>query len=432
MQAAGAPSPARNPDSAHEVRPGPALGVAFTRARFREEGPVDFLTKIRRFLYFIGRFRALDGSRRLGKKNAWVALNLALNRCPLVLRNLLERFGDPAAILAAPPEALAEVRGITPRLALGLRDPALPAAAAGEIERAARQSIRILVRDDPEFPGILTQLPDPPPLLYVRGALRVEDRLAVAIVGSRRATPYGLEMARGLAAEIASAGVTVVSGLARGIDEAAHRGALEAGGRTLAFLGSGIDRIYPPESRRLAEAISLSGALLSEFPLGTAPTPGNFPVRNRLISGMTRGTLVVEAAARSGSLITARLALEQGRDVFAVPGNVTTRTAVGPNFLIKEGAKLVMRGRDVLEEIPGIILPQPSAAGGATAEDVEEVRILSLVPPDDPVDLDRLAEAAGMSPGPLLAALLELEIKDRVRQLPGRRFIRRRRRVELG
>jgi len=366
--------------------------------------------------------------------SSWVALNLALTRCPSVLRNLLERFGEPVAILSAPLDALAQVPGVTLRLARRLRDPSLPAAAAAEVDGASRQSIRILIRDDPEFPGILTQLPDPPPLLYVRGNLRVEDDPAVAVVGSRRATPYGLEMARSLAGEIASAGVTVVSGLARGIDEAAHRGALEAGGRTLALLGCGIDRIYPPESGRLAEAISLSGAVLSEFPMGTAPLAGNFPVRNRLISGLTRGTVVVEAAARSGSLITARLALEQGREVFAVPGNATTPTALGPNFLIRDGARLVLRGRDVLEEIPGVRLPEPASRPEGQPEKTEEggALILTLVPPDEPIGLDDLAAVSGMDPGPLLAALLDLEMKDRVRQLPGRRFIRRRGGSEFG
>ncbi len=365
---------------------------------------------------------------------SWVALNLALSPCPLAARSLLERFGSAEAILAAPAARMADLPGVTERLQARLRDPGLLEAAAAEMERARRQSIRLLIRDDPEYPGILAQLPDPPPLLYMRGSVGAGDDPAVALVGSRRASPYGLETARFLAAEIAAAGVTVVSGLARGIDEAAHRGALEAGGRTLAFLGSGIDRIYPPESGRLAEAISNRGAVLSEFPLGTAPLPGNFPVRNRLISGVSRGVVVVEAAARSGSLITARMALEQGREVFAVPGNVTSPAAVGPNFLIQQGAKLVMRGRDVLEEIPGARVPEerPSRDGAADESLTgEAARLLSLVPPDDPIGVDDLAEKAEMEAGPLLAALLDLEMAGRVKQLPGRRFVRRRRRAQL-
>jgi DNA processing protein len=359
---------------------------------------------------------------------SWVALNLALAPNSLVVRNLLERFASPVEILAAPSEALAEVPGVTARLLRRLKDPKLEAAAASEIEQAARQSIRILLRDDPGFPGILTQIPDPPLLLYMRGDLREGDDPAVAVVGSRRATIYGLEMARSLASEIAAAGVTVVSGLARGIDQAAHGGALDAGGRTLAFLGSGIDRIYPRECSALAERISSNGAILSEFPLGTAPLAGNFPVRNRLISGVARGTLVVEAAARSGSLITARMALEQGREVFAVPGNATTENALGPNLLIQQGAKLVMRGRDALEEIPDAPLPpevEDSAAEPAGSE--EEERILRRLSPVDPLTLDELAEQTGMEAGPLLAALLQLEVEDRVRQLPGGRFTRKRR-----
>jgi DNA processing protein len=362
----------------------------------------------------------------------WVALHLALTPHVAALRSLLERFREPGAILGAPDEAFAGIPGVTPMLARRLRDPALPAAAAAEIERAARKAIRILIRDDPEYPGILAQLPDPPALLYARGVLRVEDDPAVAVVGSRRATPYGIEMARGIAAGVAAAGVTVVSGLARGIDSAAHRGALEAKGRTLALLGSGIDRIYPPEGRRLAEAIAASGAVLSEFPLGTPPLPGNFPVRNRLISGLSRGVVVVEAAARSGSLITARLALDQGREVFAVPGNVTTKTAAGPNFLIQQGAKLAMRARDVLEEIPGVALPEeaPEPPEPALPEEMES--ILRRVPPDVPIGVDELAEASGVAPGPLLALLLELEVAGRVRRIPGRRYVKTQRRERVG
>ena len=413
-----------DPEKAGKPRrtgPGSPLGGWVGRSRF--------LDNDRRVSIFYPAIPRPDGGHRLGKKRlSWVALNLALAPNALVLRNLLDRYGEPGEILAARKETLAEVPGVTPRLLRRLTDPKLRELAAAEIDQADRRSVRILIRDDPEFPGILAQLPDPPPLLYMRGDLRDSDDPAVAVVGSRRATPYGLEMARLLAFEIAGAGVTIVSGLARGIDEAAHRGALEAGGRTLAFLGSGIDRIYPRESVRLAERISMSGAILSEFPLGTAPLSGNFPVRNRLISGVARGTLVVEAAARSGSLITARLALEQGRDVFAVPGNATTENALGPNLLIQQGAKLVMRGRDVLEEIPGVALP-PEAETAASGPDVteEEERILRHLSPADPVTLDFLAAATGMEAGPLLAALLKLEVHDWVRQLPGGRFTRKRR-----
>jgi DNA processing protein len=358
---------------------------------------------------------------------SWVALNLALAPNSLVLRNLLERFATPDAILAAPAEALSEVSGVTERLLRRLKNPKLQEAARSEIARARRQSVRILLRDDPGFPGILTHLPDPPPLLYMRGDLRDRDDPAVAVVGSRRATIYGLEMARLLAGEITAAGVTVVSGLARGIDQAAHWGALEAGGRTVAFLGSGIDRIYPRENLALAERISCSGAILSEFPMGTPPLSGNFPVRNRLISGVARGTLVVEAAACSGSLITARMALEQGREVFAVPGNITSGNALGPNLLIQQGAKLVMRGRDVLEEIGAVLPPEVEETAAEPAGSEEEENILRCLSPVDPLTLDELAGRTALQAGPLLAALLKLEIEDRVRQLPGGRFTRKRR-----
>ena len=389
-----------------------------------------FLTSLGGFLYFIPRFRAQTEENRLGDQRlAWVALNLALAPNALVLQNLLERFDRPDAILAAEARALAEVRGVTKRLIGRLKDPGLLESAHAELRSADRLSIRIVLRDDRGFPRILLQLPDPPPLLYMRGDLKEVDDPAVAVVGSRRATEYGLEMAGRLASEIASAGVTIVSGLARGIDQEAHLGALEAGGRTLAFLGSGLDRIYPRESARLVERISNAGAILSEFPLGTPPLAGNFPVRNRLISGVARGTLVVEAALASGSLITARMALEQGREVFAVPGNVTARTARGSNQLIQQGAKLVMSGRDVLEEIPGVIVsdeaPVECEEGTGTAE---QERILRHLPTAQPVALEDLARVTEMEAGPLLAALLKLEMDDRVKQLAGCRFMKTRRR----
>jgi len=388
------------------------------------------LTSLGGFLYFIPRFRAQTEENRLGDQRlAWVALNLALAPNALVLQNLLERFDRPDAILAAEARALAEVRGVTKRLIGRLKDPGLLESAHAELRSADRLSIRIVLRDDRGFPRILLQLPDPPPLLYMRGDLKEVDDPAVAVVGSRRATEYGLEMAGRLASEIASAGVTIVSGLARGIDQEAHLGALEAGGRTLAFLGSGLDRIYPRESARLVERISNAGAILSEFPLGTPPLAGNFPVRNRLISGVARGTLVVEAALASGSLITARMALEQGREVFAVPGNVTARTARGSNQLIQQGAKLVMSGRDVLEEIPGVIVsdeaPVECEEGTGTAE---QERILRHLPTAQPVALEDLARVTEMEAGPLLAALLKLEMDDRVKQLAGCRFMKTRRR----
>ena len=355
-------------------------------------------------------------------------MNLALCPRALLVRRLLDRFGGPSEILAASEPALAEVPGVTPRLLRRLKDPELAGAADEELSRARRGEGRIVIRDEPEFPGALSHLPDPPLLLYVRGELKDSDDLSIAVVGSRRATVYGLEMARMISGDLAASGVTIVSGLARGIDETAHRAALDAGGRTLAFLGSGIALIYPRESLSLAERISNSGAILSEFPLGTLPHAGNFPVRNRLISGVSRGTLVVEAAAKSGSLITARLALEQGREVFAVPGNATTENALGPNSLIREGAKLVMRSADVLEEIPGAPCPPDLEEEAEAAGTPEEEEILRHLSPSDPMGVDDLAAASGFEAGALQAALLHLEIESRVRQLPGGRYIRRRRR----
>jgi DNA processing protein len=226
------------------------------------------------------------------------------------------------------------------------------------------REVAVVRRGTPEFPALLEQIPDPPQQLYVRGKL--PPSFMVAVVGSRRATPYGLHLARRFGRELAERGVTVVSGLARGVDGEAHRGALEAGGLTIAVLPAGLDAIYPPEHRELAEAIAYQGALVTEMPEGTAPLPGRFPVRNRIVSGLSRGVLVVEAAQRSGALITARLALEQGREVFALPGNIDNPLTEGTHALIGDGAKLVSRVGDILEEFadfsPAAAAPPASRA----------------------------------------------------------------------
>ena len=296
---------------------------------------------------------------------------------------------------------------------------------------------RALSPADGRYPSRLAEVPDAPATLHVHGALVDADALAVAVVGSRRATPYGLEVAETLAADLAARGVTVVSGLARGIDAAAHRGALRVGGRTLAVLGSGIDVIYPPENRRLAAEIAERGALLSQFAPGTPPLPQNFPTRNQVIAALSLAVVVVEAAEKSGSLITARPAAELGREVLAVPGRITAPESRGANRLIQDGAHVAMGWEDVVGVLPerwktrvtataGIGRAGDAAAAGRGALEGEPSGYRSILEllGEDPIDIDHVIERSGLGAGRVSAALLELELEGRVRQIEGKRFVR--------
>ena len=290
--------------------------------------------------------------------------------------------------------------------------------AESEQRRARAQGIELVGLGESRYPGLLGRIYDPPPVLYVRGRLDgADDEGCVSVVGSRRASPHGLALARALAREVATAGLTVVSGLARGIDTAAHRGAVDARGRTVAVLGSGLDRLYPPENESLADRIVASGgAVVSEFPLSAEPLPGNFPRRNRIIAGWSRATVVVEAAARSGALVTARCALDEGRDVLAVPGHPSQECAAGTNQLIRDGAALVRGAIDVLEEL-GVMFPavdKPSAGDD----------VLGALRVDSPSSLDELQARSGRPVPELLARLAELELEEKVRRLPGALFVR--------
>jgi len=301
-------------------------------------------------------------------------------------------------------------------------------------------SITLVTLQDDGFPPLLRASSDPPPVLYVRGRLEPDDRLAVAVVGARRATPHGTRTAARLAEGLASRGFTIVSGLARGIDAAAHQGALAGGGRTVAVLGCGIDRVYPREHVRLADAIAARGAVVSELPLGTPPLRRNFPERNRLIAWMSWATVVVEAARDSGSLITAGLAAEEGRLVFAVPGPPGEPNAEGTNGLLRAGAICCRGAGDVLEDLtPQLVETAAALAAGRppAARDgpavpaaalrglsEEQRRILQALPPTRGLDAETLGAACGLAPGRLLSDLLELELRGLVRPLPGRRFLR--------
>jgi len=302
---------------------------------------------------------------------------------------------------------------------------------------------RAIERGNAEYPAHLRAVPTAPATLHVRGALVDADSLAVAVVGSRRATPYGLAAAETLAADLAARGVTIVSGLARGIDTAAHRGALRVGGRTIAVLGSGVDVVYPPENARLAEEIAERGALVSQFAPGMPPLPHHFPTRNAVIAGLSLAVVVVEAAERSGSLITARLAAELGREVLAMPGRATAPESRGANRLIQDGAALALGWEDVVAALPerwracldtrGTIGAAGESAAGRerrAAPDEPAARpgpatrqVLSLLG-DDPVEIDQVIERSGLGAGPVSAVLLDLELEGRVRQIEGKRFVR--------
>ncbi|MBA3243334.1 MAG: DNA-protecting protein DprA [Acidobacteria bacterium] len=370
----------------------------------------------------------------------WIALNMTPGVGPRAAARLLERFGSAAGVFGALRSELERLR-LRPEAieSIALKD--RHEAAAGELERLrALEGADVLVLDDGTYPPLLREIADPPITLYVRGEWEAcLDAPCVGIVGSRRCSTYGQNVALMLGRDLASRGVAIVSGLARGIDAAAHRGALEAGGRTVAVLGTGIDEVYPRDHRKLAvEILERGGALVSQFPLGTPPVAENFPYRNRIISGLSLGVVLVEAAENSGSLITARLAMEQNREVFAVPGNITSRNSFGTNYLIKgAGAKLVQHWQDIAAELPPEIaarlLPpelEKSKRGSASATlpgDISEHEraVLKLLSTDEAVQIDELAVASGLALTELIGVLLGLEMRDLIRQLPGKCFVRK-------
>jgi DNA processing protein len=283
-----------------------------------------------------------------------LALHLVPGLGPRLTEALLERFGSPAEVLRAGADQLRQIPQIGDNLAARLSKGLREVDVAAELDRIARHGVHLLALGTPEYPAALATIGVPPRLLYVRGALEPRDSESVAIVGSRQCTPYGRRMAERLAADLVRAGFTIISGLARGIDGAAHRGTLEAGGRTVAVLAGGLSRIYPPEHKDLAEAVCRSGALVSEAAMDMEPMAGMFPNRNRIISGLARGVIIVEANEKSGALITARHAAEQGREVFAVPGPIDSAASAGTLGLLRHGAKLIRHADDVLEELRGI------------------------------------------------------------------------------
>jgi len=368
----------------------------------------------------------------------WLALALTDGLGPSRIRKLVDHFGSAEKIFQA---------SLTELEASGMRAVSAQAIATGksfelaqdELGKAAEAKARIISLSDPEYPPRLKEIYDPPVILFIRGDVAMLSQPGIAMVGTRHPTPYGLGMAERLATDLAARGLVIISGLARGIDTASHRGAIAAKGKTIAVLGTGIDIFYPKENTRLGEQIlALGGAMISEFPIGTAPTPQNFPIRNRIISGMSAGVLVVEAAEYSGTRITSRCALEQNRDVYAVPGNVTNKNSWGPNTLIKQGAKLVATWEDVWEELPTDVQHALRSVQSESLEPLtaslfpDEVRspheqkILKLLKPDQSTHIDELVEMLEneMSSSEIFAALFELELNGKVRQLPGKNFVK--------
>jgi DNA processing protein len=344
----------------------------------------------------------------------------------VALQGLLATFGSALQAWEAAPEALRAVPGIGPAAVQAVRGFPWVRMLREEQGRVAQAGLRVIVWGDPDYPPLLQHIASAPPVLYLRGTLTAGDEVAIAIVGARRATTYGETVARELAVELSRRGLTIVSGLARGIDAAAHQGALEAGGRTLAVLGCGLDQTYPPEHGRLAIQVAASGGLLSEFPLGTAPLRLHFPRRNRIISGLSLGVVVVEAGVDSGALITAHHALEQGREVFAVPGRVHARYSEGCNRLIKAGAKLVESWEDVLGElVPHLKGPTRRRAEAAPPPDLsaEELRVFDLLA-DGPLHIDLIIGRTGLSAARVASTLVGLEMRGVVRQLHGKVFER--------
>ncbi len=365
----------------------------------------------------------------------WVALGRIEGLGVRSAQKLVEHFGSPEAVYSASISSL-EAAGLARPVAQRIRAGAGQQEAENELTAAGKLGCQVIPFGSPEYPPLLKQIADPPLVLYVRGDASLLSRHAVAIVGTRRPSAYGSSVAHRLAADLGQRQLVIISGMARGVDSAAHRGALEVNGKTVAVFGCGVDIVYPRDNKRLAENILATGALVSEFPMGTSPQPENFPIRNRIISGLALGVVIVEAAEYSGSLITARLASEQDREVYAVPGNITSPQSFGPNLLIKQGAKLVDNWMDVIEEFPATIRAQLIPAAPTAADTItpslfepslggDQKTVYDVLRPDKATFVDDVFASAGLTQPRVLAALLELEMAGFIRQLPGKNFVRK-------
>jgi DNA processing protein len=381
----------------------------------------------------------IPNTKREGNALEWLAISLTPGLGPTRSRRLVELLGSVQAVFHATLTEL-EATGIPAVAAQSLGTGRSLELANEEQAKASSAGAKIVAFDDPSYPSQLKQIYDPPLILSVQGSIDALSLPGIAVIGTRHPTPYGTGMAERLSCDLAGRGLVIFNGLARGVDAAAHRGAIAAKGKTVAVFGTGVDVIYPKENRRLVEQLlSFGGAVISEFPLGTSPTPQNFPIRNRIISGISIGVLVIEAAEYSGTRITSRCALEQNREVFAVPSNVTNKNSWGPNTLIKQGAKLVATWEDVWEELPVEVrlTLEPKtldeSQSGQTASlfgddklGPHERKILSVLKPDEATQLDEVIERLEpeLSSSEIFAAMFELELAGKVKQLPGKNFVR--------
>ncbi len=361
-------------------------------------------------------------STKLSASKYWVGFSSVRGIGPMKFRALLNHFGDLEEAWRADALELKEA-GLDKRALGSFMTMRSTISLDGEMEKIERQGVKLLTWEDPAYPPRLLNIYNPPPVLYVKGKILDEDQWAVAVVGTRGATVYGKEVTQRIAGGLARNGLTIVSGLARGIDSVAHRAALEAGGRTIAVLGSGVDVIYPAESRKLAQATIERGALVSEYTLGTRPEAGNFPPRNRIISGLSLGVVVIEAGERSGALITADFALDQGREVFAVPGNIFRKKSMGTNKLIQQqGSKLVLSVEDILEELNLTMVSQQAEVRAIVPENETEAALLEYITAD-PVHVDEIGQKSGLPIAQVSSTLALMELKGMVRQVGGMSYV---------
>lgn len=359
---------------------------------------------------------------------AWLALWTVPNIGPIRYVSLVKHFGSPQKVLAASVKELAELPDVGPVTASSIKSKVSWETAEEQLGLCEKNQVQVVTFKDESYPKNLLTIYDPPPFLFVGGDIKEEDRNAVAMVGCRSASSYGRRIAEKISRELVGRGITIVSGMARGIDSIGHQAALKEKGRTLAVFGSGLDVPYPPENKKLAGQIKSSGAVISEFFLGTKPEAPNFPRRNRLISGLSLGVVIVEAGNRSGALLTAQCALEQNREVFAIPGNLDSKNSQGTNKLIKEGAKLVTAVEDILEELRISTQAEGSASPAQTQRDLSglsqaERNMFELIS-DEPYHIDRIAFQASVGVPEALSTLLSLELKGLVKQLSGKVFVR--------
>ena len=369
----------------------------------------------------------------MDSREALVALNMIEHVGPVRVRQLLEHFGDAPAILSASRNQLQHVRGIGEETAEAISHWEKTAGLADELKRIAESGCRVLTQNDAEYPELLRQIYDPPIVLYVKGELSAKDKNAVGMVGSRQTTHYGIETARKLAYQLAYVGVTVVSGGARGIDTAAHQGALAAKGRTICVLGTGINIVFPPENKDLFERIAANGAVITQFPFNRNGDKQSFAIRNRIVAGMTLGAVVVEADLHSGALITANFATEYGRQVFAVPGRIDSPSSKGCHDLIKKGAKLCEGAEDILSEFEYLFPasnrpPSPGETGVLPALELSEneQKVFDTLRSEGDTSIDEVIRNSGLPSSAVSVALLSLEMKRVVKQLPGKLFVRNR------